>query len=356
MTVGDIITRAINEYYNNPGTSNDSLTPVMVAHWIEKSLIRYWGKINDNNFGYFSSRENVLNVTTASNIYTMPNGNSSVTQFTFSGTPVSGSFIFYAQMQNGSSATITATFNETASALQTALNLVFSPNGITVTGGPIGTTTSIAWNTYLTNFTITTNTLKDVNGNSVTVTPITSNLNVQMVTAMAVRTGSAPNYQYNPLGTFFPNAKYGYPNSGGNGINQYIYGSTGNPMSWCFESGQPDPFTQLPTCSVRFAPWPAQSFTIVYDCIRYPNKIMFDNSTIPQPITTQEIDLPRHFHDGVVMDVLIEAYTRMKADCAELIQMRDTFDKSQFNIEMRNLQRQGPDTIQIVDGDGYGGY
>jgi hypothetical protein len=170
---------------------------------------------------------------------------------------------------------------------------------------------------------------------------------------MAIRTSAAPNYQYTPLGTFFPNQKYGPPNAWGSGILAQIYSGAGNTLSWCYEAGSPDPFTQLPTMSVRFAPWPSQPNTVVYDCVRYPNPILFDSSSpTPQPIITQVLDLPLHFHDGVVMDVLIEAYTRMKADTSELIQLRDMFDKTQFSVESKSLQRQGSEMIQVTDGNG----
>lgn len=356
MNVGDVIQRAIQEYYNNPGTLNDSLTPVMVAHWIEKSYFRYMGVFSDNNFGYFSSRENTLNITSASNVYTLPNGNTSTTQLSFSGTPVSGTYSIYVKFQNGATiASQSVSWNTTASALQTTLNALVSPNTIVITGGPAPTSFSINWGTLVTGFEILSPALLDANGNSVTITPVTTNLNVAFITAMAIRTGTAPNYQYQPLGTFYPNTKFGAPIAVGMGINQYVYGTANGPLSWCFEAGAPDPVSQLATQSVRFNPWPSQALTIVYDCIRYPNKIMYDNSSVPQPITTQELDLPRHFHDGVVMDVLIEAYIRMKADASDLIQLRDDFDKHQFNIELRNLQRQGAENIQLSDG-GYPGW
>lgn len=170
---------------------------------------------------------------------------------------------------------------------------------------------------------------------------------------MAIRNGSAPNYQYTPLGTFFPNQKYGPPAAWGSGLWELVTNGQGNQLAWCFEAGSPDPFTQYPTQSVRFAPWPSQNYQIVYDCVRYPNPILFDNSTpTPQPILTQVLDLPLHFHDGVVLDVLIEAYTRMKADTAELVQLLERFDKTQFNVESKSLQRQGPEMIQVVDGYG----
>lgn len=344
MNVGDVIQRAINEYYNNPGTENDALTPVMVAHWIEKSIMNYWSVFQDNQFGYFSIREQPLTVTPASNIYALPNGNSSLTTLTFSGTPVSGSITY-----NINGVQVIIPWNITASSLQTLLNTQFSPSNILVIGGPPGSQIMINWGQVISNFALVfPSTMRDVNNLQVTCTPVTSNTNIAIVTAMAIKTGTGSNANYNPINPFFPNTKYGNNFNWNNGLNAIISnGGTGTPLQWCQEAGAPDSFSQLPTQSIRFMPWPSGTQTIVFDGVRYPNKIMFDNSTpTPQPITTQELDLPRHLHDGVVLEVLIEAYMATKADTSELVQLKKEFDQKHFNIESRSIQRQGPETIQ----------
>ncbi len=344
MTVGDVIQRAIVEYYNDPGTINNALKPVMVAHWIEKSIMNYWSVFQDNQFGYFSIREQPLTITPASNIYALPNGNSSTTTFTYSGTPTSGSTVY-----NINGVIVTINFNTTAASLQTTLNTQFSPSNIVVTGGPPGTQISINWGFVVKNFSLVfPSTLRDVNNLLVQCTPVTSNTNIAIVTAMAIKTGTGSNANYNPINPFFPNTKYGNNFNWNNGLNAIISnGGTGTPLQWCQESGAPDAFSQLPTQSIRFMPWPSGTQTVVFDGVRYPNKIMFDNtSPIPQPITTQELDLPRHLHDGVVLEVLIEAYMTTKADTSELVQLKKEFDAKHYNIESRSIQRQGPETIQ----------
>ena len=206
----------------------------------------------------------------------------------------------------------------------------------------------INWGFLVTNFALVfPSTLRDANNLLIQCTPVTSNTNIAIVTAMAVKTGTGQNAQYNPIGPFFPNTKYGYAGVWQNGLAQIINNGAGTALQWCQEAGAPDPFSQLPTQSIRFMPWPSGNQTIVYDGVRYPNKIMFDNTVpTPQPITTQELDLPRHLHDGVVLEVLIEAYLATKADCRDLIDMKKEFDAKHFNIESRSIQRQGPETIQ----------
>jgi hypothetical protein len=180
---------------------------------------------------------------------------------------------------------------------------------------------------------------------AVTVNPVTNNLNVAIITAMAIRSGSAPNYQYQWLPSFVPSLKYGNPQTWGSGMAAIIANNQSQPLSWCYEAGYPDPTTQLNTASIRFNPWPNQSLTIVYDCVRYPNQILLDGSG--QPVLGQVLDLPLHFHDGVVMYVLREAYMRMKADTSEINQLIKDFNDTQFNVESKSLQRQGPETIQV---------
>lgn len=77
MTYQEILTRAINEYYNNPGTATSLFTPTMVVHWIDKHVRRYFKLICNNEFGYFSFREKVLDVLSSANVYALPNGNPS---------------------------------------------------------------------------------------------------------------------------------------------------------------------------------------------------------------------------------------------------------------------------------------
>ena len=344
MTVNDVITRAIVEYYNNPGTSNDSLTPVMVAHWINKALNDYWAVFQDNNFGYYASRENVLSVTSASNIYQMPNGSQSTTTFSFSGTPTSGNYV---AVVNG--VTITIAFNATAGALQTTLNGLFSPSAITVTGGPAPSMFTINWGFAVTSLSQTSNNMVNASAVAVSVTPVTNNLNVAIVTALAIRQGSAPNYQYQALPTYIPSLKYGSPYSWNNGLMAVIANNQSQPLAWCYEAGYPDPVTQLNTASIRLNPWPTGPLTLVYDCVRYPNPVLFDNQTTPQPIMGQVLDLPLHLHDGVVLYVLREAYLRMKADTTEINQLIKMFDDKHFNVESRSLQIQGPETIQVLN-------
>lgn len=74
MNVAEIHQRAIKDYYNNPGATTDFLTPVMTARWINESLYEYWSMFMDNEFGYYFVREQPLSVTTATNIYALPNG------------------------------------------------------------------------------------------------------------------------------------------------------------------------------------------------------------------------------------------------------------------------------------------
>ena len=347
MNVGGVIQRAIQEYYNDPGTLNNALKPVMVAHWIEKSVNNYWSVFQDNQFGYFSIREIPLLISPASNIYTLPNGNSSTTTLTYSGTPVAGSTIY-----NINGVQVAINWNSTAALLQTLLNTQFSPSNILVTGGPPGTQISINWGQVISNFApVSSSTMRDANNLLVSCTPITSNTDIAIVTAMAIKTGTGSNAQYSPIDPFFPNTKYGGQGAWNNGLQAIISNGAGTVLQWCQESGAPDAFSQLPTQSIRFRSWPTASQTVVFDGVRYPNKIMFDNtSPVPQPITTQELDLPRHLHDGVVLEVLIESYLATKADTSELVDLKEKFDAKHFKIESRSIQRQGPETIQIVTG------
>jgi hypothetical protein len=343
MNVGDVIQRAGVEYYNDPSGPNNALPPPMWAHFIEKVIMDYWAVFQDNQFGYFSIREQPLAINANSNIYALPNGNASTTTLTFSGTPVVGSTIY-----NINGVQVTINYNSTASALQTLLNTQFSPSNITVTGGPPGTQIIINWGFVISNFSLVSpTTMRDSNNLLIQCTPVTSNTNIAIVTAMAIKTGTGANANYNPINPFFPNTKYGNSFNWQNGLNAIIYNAQGTPLQWCQESGAPDSFSQLPTQTIRFMPWPSGSLTVVYDGVRYPNKIMFDNtSPKPQPIPSQELDLPRHLHDGVVLGCLLEAYLATKADTTELVQLKKDFDEKHFNIESRSIQRQGPETIQ----------
>lgn len=346
MNVGDVIQRAIQEYYNDPGTLNNALKPVMVAHWIEKSIMNYWAVFQDNQFGYFSIREQPLNINSNSNIYNLPNGNSSTTTLTFSGIPVTGSIVY-----NINGVQITINWNTTGASLQALLNTQFSPSNIIVSGGATpGSQITINWGFVVSNFSqVSPTTMRDANNLLVQCTPITSNTNIAIVTAMAIKNGTGAQAGYLPINPFFPNTKYGNDFNWNNGLNAIVYNGAGTPLQWCQEAGSPDAFSQLPTQSIRFMPWPSAALNVVYDGVRYPNKIIFDNtSPNPQPITTQELDLPRHLHDGVVLEVLIEAYLATKADTSELVQLKKDFDEKHFNIESRSIQRQGPERIQNV--------
>lgn len=270
----------------------------------------------------------------------MPNGSQSTTTVAFSGTPVSGNLVLSV---NG--ITVTIAYNASASALQATLNTLFSPSAIIVTGGPAPTTFTIAWGFNVAGISQTTNSMVDANALAVQPTIVTNNLNVAFITNMAQRQGAPGAYTYLPIPTLLPSEKY---NS--NGYYPYlptINGLTyGGSQMWCYEYGAPDPTSQYPTMSVRLVPWPSQMMTVVYDCTRHPNQIMFDATGIP--ITTQVIDLPLHFHDGVVLYVLMEAYVRAKADTSEIKQLLKDFNTSQFGVESRSLQRQGPERIKKV--------
>lgn len=98
MNVAEIHQRAIKDYYNNPGATTDFLTPVMTARWINEALMEYWSMFMDNEFGYYFVREQVLNVTTATNIYSLPNGNPT------SGSPLNIAYVTGMAIRLGSSA------------------------------------------------------------------------------------------------------------------------------------------------------------------------------------------------------------------------------------------------------------
>lgn len=341
MNVGDVITRAIAEYYNNPGTSNDFLTPVMVAHWIQKSINTYWSIFQDNEFGYYSFRDQPLSIDTTTNIYNLPNGSTSKTTLAFSGTPVSGNFVM-----NVNGTNVTVAYNATASALQTTANTLFTPSAVTVSGGPAPTTFTYNWGFVVTSLNQVSNNLKDSNNLTVQVTPVTSNLNVAFVSEMAFTSGTGQSLTYQPIIPLLPTEKYG--NTSNFPYLQGVPGASGmiSAQRWCYEQGVQDPTSQYPTASIRFVPWPQAANSVVYGGTRYPNPIMFDSTG--QPITTQILDLPLHLHDGVVMYVLREAYIRAKADTTEMTKLWEDFNKSHFGVESRSQQRQGSELIKQV--------
>jgi hypothetical protein len=251
MNVGEIITRAFNEFYRDPGTASSALTPDMACHWIDTALRNYWKLFQDNEYGYYRFSEKILPVTTATNIYSLPNGN------------------------------------------------------------PDADDTD----------------------------------NVAFVTVMALRQGSSPNFQYATIPTILPTNKYGgvYP-SILTAIWQYTQNGGGG-IAWSEESGAQD-VDGYPTRKIRFTPWPRQNFTAVYDGVRYPNPI-WDGETVD----TEAIpDIPIHFHDGIVLHILRDAYLSLKADTTELDLKIAAFDAAAMKPEQRGVQRQGPEGIQNVLG------
>ena len=335
MTVNDIIIRAINYFYNDPGTASSFLTPDQVAAWIDKAVQEYWGMFLDNEFGYYRFSEQTLSISNSTNVYSLPNGSDSITTLDFAGTPTSGTYVMTV---NG--VAITVSYNSTASSLQTAINTAFATTS-TVTGGAAPTQFSIDWGFIVNTFTAV-NTLLNTSSKAVAVTPVTTNLNVAMVTAMAIRQGSGSQAAYTPVPTILPTTKYGTSTSLENAMLLAVNNIPGGPLNWC-QNDRVTSSTGFPTMRIRFVPWPTQSNTIVYDGIRYPD------TTYGKPVTTIP-DLPLHWHDGLVWRVLRDAYIRAKADPSGIEKEIIAFDKTQIAAELRSIQRQGPDLIMNTRG------
>ena len=249
MDVAGIITRAINEFYNDPATSTSFITPTMVQHWIDDALDAYWGMFMDNEYGYYRFSEKTISVTSSADVYSLP------------------------------------------------------------CGDPAASDTD----------------------------------NVAIVTAMAVRSGSSPNYLYQKLLPIPPTQRYG---STLVSVQQLVQsaagvGGSGGTYGWCQADGRTQNGNGFYQFRIRFVNYPQSSFTVVYDGYR-----MF--TPVTGAATTVIPDIPTHWHQGLVLRVLRAGYMRAKADTRELDRAIAEFDRTQMAAELRSVQRQGPEMIQTV--------
>ena len=363
MNVNDILTRAIIEYYNNDGTPNDFLTPVQVAHWIDQAVLEYWGVFQDNEYSYFNVNESVLNINPNFNIYALPNGDPAQSdQITFSAVPTAGTWVInYSQNGNNYSTTPLA-FNASAAAIQAAINANTTGPQVSVTpnwnvANNLGTQTlgfTFLWDlstlpaAYTGLGPVSYSPFTNSTGVTITATPGAANIfapNVSFASAMAIRSGSAPNFNYTPIGTIRPNQQFGGNGSIMAAVLKQTQSGSGSGVGWSLAAGLPDG-NGYPTLNIRFDPWPTQTFTAVYNGLRNPFKVpILQNG---QPLTTYIPDLPLHFHDGVVQRVLKSAYLRAKADTTEIDTLITKFDDTQKAVEERSAQRQGPDLIEDI--------
>lgn len=73
MQVSEVITHAVNEYFDNPGTATDDITPSMAISWCYWGVMEMWRKLKDQEFGYFQIRQNTLSITSGTSVYAIPN-------------------------------------------------------------------------------------------------------------------------------------------------------------------------------------------------------------------------------------------------------------------------------------------
>lgn len=75
MTYAEVIQWAIKDYYNALGTTSTFLEPSVVVPMIDRAVNDYWAMFQDNEFSYWRFSEKQLAVTTATDVYALPNGN-----------------------------------------------------------------------------------------------------------------------------------------------------------------------------------------------------------------------------------------------------------------------------------------
>lgn len=73
MLVSEAITHAVNEYFDNPGTATDFITPTQAIYWTYQGVMHYWRKMYDQEFGYFQVRQATLSVVSGTSVYALPN-------------------------------------------------------------------------------------------------------------------------------------------------------------------------------------------------------------------------------------------------------------------------------------------
>lgn len=353
MNFGQIYKKTVTEWYGQSGVATDVdtastlFTPSMVASFINEALNEYWGIFNDNEWSYYSIREQVLNVTAATNIYTLPNGDpAQVETLTFSAIPTSGGFT-YGWTQNSVAKTTSSITTFTATAIQTAINAQAAAQCTVL--GPVNSVFTILWDTTSVTLPISAITIGS-NTTGSTITDVTTaanvnNLNIATVTNMRIRMGSTPStYQYSLVSPIFPSDKYEsfLPQTYLNNIT-----NSGPTVAWCFDSGTQDG-NGYPQWNVRFVPFPQNTYTMVYDGTRYNAEIAVGSTG--SVTTTQIPDLPIHMHMGICHRVYKNMLRRVKADLTEVNKEIELFDQTQFKVLDRAVQRQGSLSIKRVVG------
>lgn len=362
MNLNDILIRAIQENYNNPGSSNDFITPINVAHWVDAAIIHYWGIFQDNEYSFYNVNEAVLNLNQYSNIYALPNGDPAQSdQLTFSAIPIAGTFVVNFKQNSVNYASSSIPYNPTASQIQTAINSAAGPQ-CTVTAnwnvangiGSMLQGFTILWDTSTIpisnggNGPVTYSAFTNTTGVTITATPGAANIyapNHVFLSSSAIRTGTPPYYQYSPIGTLQPRQQFG----GASGIQAAVLRVTqsgsGASVGWSLAGGLPDG-NGFSTLNIRIDPWPTQAYTMVYNGLRMPSKVPYLYTG--QPVMTYIPDIPEHFHYGLIKRVEMAAYNRAKADTSQLEREIKDFDDTQYAVESRSAQRQGPDLIENV--------
>lgn len=102
MLVSEALTHAVNEYFDNPGTSADFITPNMGIYWVNKAIRHYWRWMAQQEFGYFQIREATIAVTANTAVYAMPNAST-----TTNTTSSSVAFVSNVFLRTGSAAPFT---------------------------------------------------------------------------------------------------------------------------------------------------------------------------------------------------------------------------------------------------------
>ena len=363
MNLNDILIRAIKENYNNPGSSNDFITPINVAHWVDAAIIHYWGIFQDNEYSFYNVNEAVLNLNQYSNIYALPNGDPAQSdQLTFSAIPIAGAFVVNFNQNSVAYASSSIPYNPTAAQIQTAINSAAGAamhrygklergkwdwKHVTGVHNPLG---------YLNhssisnggNGPVTYSAFTNTTGVTITATPGAANIyapNHVFLSSSAIRTGTPPYYQYSPIGTLQPRQQFG----GASGIQAAVLRVTqsgsGASVGWSLAGGLPDG-NGFSTLNIRIDPWPTQAYTMVYNGLRMPSKVPYLSTG--QPVMTYIPDIPEHFHYGLIKRVEMAAYNRAKADTSQLEREIKDFDDTQYAVESRSAQRQGPDLIENV--------
>ena len=69
ITVSDVKTAAILEYFNNGGTSTDFATPTMYSRWINQATTEIWAKLIQMNVNWYNVREKTLAIVSGTAAY-----------------------------------------------------------------------------------------------------------------------------------------------------------------------------------------------------------------------------------------------------------------------------------------------